>query len=281
MPSSRWRALIVPLLSLFATSAIAQSPNQAPTAEDTPAYNEIVARSFLIEVEPLVEKYTGWDCRWPIPFRLVTRAQYAETMTSHLKAHLPAQFQSDRGAEAMLKEMLHSQSAGLLGCYSEASKSLFFLPGNLRPVLRSLRVEERHSRNLIELILAHELTHAVQDSICQTSEHSIKLASEDEQTVWTMIIEGHASWVADRVADELHTGEAAQRLAEGLAAANVSPTWRNSRAHQDANLRGYIVGKKFIAEVFARGGTKAVQALFDKPPKSPAMIENPALFFAK
>lgn len=277
MFSSRWCARVCSVALVFTSAASAQSP----TGEDAPAYNDIVARSFLIEVEPLVEKHTGWDCPWPIPFRLVTRTQYAETMTSQLKTHLPPQFQADRGAEAMLKEMMQSHSVGLLGCYSEASKSLFFLPGNLKPVLRSLGVEDRYSRNLIELILAHELTHAVQDSVCHLSERSKKMATEDEQTAWTMIVEGHASWVADLVADDLKTGEAAQRMAERMAASNVSPTWRNSRSHTDANLRGYTTGKKFVAAVFARGGIKAVQALFDKPPKSPAMIENPARFFVK
>jgi hypothetical protein len=264
----------------FAAPAFAQISAKDPTAEDVPAYNDFVARSFLIEVEPLVEKYTGWDCEWPVPFHLVTRAECADAMAKELRPRLLADFPSDPRTEAMLKSMFRAHSVGLLGYYSSQSKSLFFLPGNLKPVLRSLGVDERLSHNLIELILAHELTHSVQDAVCHITERAMKLQGEDESAAWTMIVEGHASWVADRVAEELHTSEAAQRLAEGFAKSNVSPTWRNSKAHEAANVRGYTAGKKFVAEVYARGGIKAVQALFEKPPKSASLIENPELFFA-
>ena len=102
----------------FAAPAFAQSFAKKPAAEEVPAYNDIVARSFLIEVEPLVEKYTGWDCEWPVPFRLVTRAQYTDAMVKELKPRLPANLQSDPRAEALLRSMLGAQSIGLLGRYS-------------------------------------------------------------------------------------------------------------------------------------------------------------------
>lgn len=275
-------ALIAAVVLLAAVApAFAQTSRSGTSlAEEPPAYNDIVARSFLIDVEPLIEKHTGWDCEWPIPFRLVTREQYVDVTATEMKKRLSKDYPA-MALDQMLKPMLESQAIGLLGCYSTATKSLYLLPGNLKPLLRSLGVEERHSRALIEVILAHELTHAVQDSRHRISERAAKMIDDDENAAWTMLVEGHASWVADRVADELQLSEAAQRLAEKMVSSNVSPSLRRSREDESANYRGYTSGKKFVEQIFAKGGIKAVQALFDKPPTTTAMIENPELYFAK
>jgi hypothetical protein len=278
MLPSRWSLLLITLF--FATAAVGRAQTSGkkadPLAEEAPAYNDIVARSFLIEVEPLIEKHTGWDCHWPLPFRLLTRAQYVDSLLKEIKDKHPGALHDQR-SEAMLRLMLESQSAGLLGYYSTLTKSLFLLPGNLKPSLRRLHVEERYARGVIELIAAHELTHAVQDAHYHIADYSMRLTNPEEQDAWTMIVEGHASWVADRVAEDLHLEEGAQLLAEKLAAAN--PPTRRQGEHENANMRGYIAGKKFIEQVFAKGGIKAVQALFEHPPQSTTDIENPELFF--
>jgi len=269
------------VLAACGAPACAQtSRSGASLKEEAPAYNDIVARSFLIDVEPLIEKHTGWDCEWPVPFRLVTRAQYVDATASEMKKRLAKDYPA-MAVDQMLKPMLESQAVGLLGCYSSASKSLYLLPGNLKPLLRALGVEERHARALIEVILAHELTHAVQDSRHRISERSAKIVDDDENAAWTMLVEGHASWVAERVAEDLQLSEAAQRLAERMVSSNVSPSLRRSSQDESANYRGYTSGKRFVEQVFAKGGIKAVQALFDKPPTSTAMIENPELYFAQ
>lgn len=273
-------ALIAFCLSAWAAPAPGQTADGVSLAEEPPAYNDIVARSFLIDVEPLIEKHTGWECHWPVPFRLVTRTQYVDATAREMKTRLAKDY-PEMAVEARLRPMLESKAVGLLGCYSSTSKSLYLLPGNLKPLLRALGVEERHSRGLIEVILAHELTHAVQDSRHQISERAMKISDDEAHAAWTMLVEGHASWVADRVADDLQLSEAAQRLAERMVRANVSPAWRQGSQSEGANYRGYTSGKKFVEQVFAKGGIKAVQALFDHPPTSPAMIENPDLYFAK
>lgn len=278
MPSTRWCLLLIAAVFWAAGASLAQSPGRDALAEEAPAYNDLVTRSFLIEVEPLIEKHTGWDCPWPLPFRMMTRAQYAESLLKDLKARDPSLF-ADRRAEASLKLMLEAQAAGLLGYYSTTAKSLFLLPGNLKPNLRALHIEQHYARDVIELIAAHELTHAVQDARHHISDYARRLTNPEEQDAWTMIVEGHASWVADRVATDLHLEESAQRLAEKLAAAN--PPTRQNGEREAANLRGYIMGKKFIEQVFAKGGIRAVQSLFTNPPRSTAEIENPELFFLR
>jgi len=256
---------------------------KSPYDEDAPAYNDLVARSFFIEVEPLVEKHTGWDCEWPVSFRLVTRAQYVEQASKEIKGRISSRVGNVQQSEVetMLTQVLTPRAMGLLGLYSSISKSIFLLPGNLKPVLRSLKVEQRYSRDVIEVILAHELTHYVQDAQFNFGKRELGIIDPDEYIAWTMIVEGHASWVADRVAVDLKLDEAAARLGEGMAASVITSNAANSRAVQNASQRGYVQGKKFVEAVFKKGGLPAVQALFTKPPKDPALIEDPELFFKK
>jgi hypothetical protein len=95
------------------------------------------------------------------------------------------------------------------------------------------------------------------------------------------LIEGHATWIQERVAAELHLDESAQRLATQMgAAAAAAPASRTQRS-ESANTRGYLEGKRFVEAVFKRGGLPAVQKLFESPPKSPELIANPEYFFSQ
>ena len=267
------------LLAFGPALASAQTPQpRDPYAEDAPAYNDIVARSFLIEVEPLVEKHTGWDCHWPVPFRLVTRRQYVDLTLQEVRRRYAALSPGTSPAQvdAAVRPSLEAHVVGLLGRYSAASKSLLLLPGNLPPALRNLGVEKRFTRDVIELVLAHELTHAVQDSQENVGSRGDKMRDE-AGIAWTMVVEGHASWVADCVARDLGLDEAALRMAQQMTANSHASA---ARSQPSANTRGYISGKKFVEAVFKRGGLPAVQNLFKHPPESPDQVDNPESFLA-
>lgn len=264
------------VLAFTSSTAVAQYAS----GEEAPAYNDYVARSFLIEVEPLVEKYTGWECEWPVPFQLVTRAQYADAIIADLRKDPSKQ---DLGvSDQELRAFLEAQAAGLLGLYSPTSKKLFFFPGNLKPSMRSLGLEHRFVRDLVEVIMAHELTHSVQDAQIKLSERQRKMFSKEEKDAWIMLVEGHASWVQERVAADLGLEESAQKFAEQLM--KKHSRFIGSASESDdmgANMRGYIKGKLFVEAVYDKGGVKAVQRLFDNPPKSPRYIDDPDLYLGQ
>jgi hypothetical protein len=273
----RIRALLMFIALLFSGSlGVAQDDYK----EDVPAYNDLVARTFLIEVEPLVEKFTGWECEWPVAFQLVSRAQYVEESivdaAKELKKLEPGLDQKLVGTQ--FRSLFEAQAIGLLGRYSTTSRKIFFLPGNLKPMMRELGIEHRFMRDLIEVIMAHELTHYVQDSKYNFGERFRTLRSKEENKAWMMLIEGHASWVQERVAEALGLDESAQRFAQQMLAKHQQQGGQGSEGLFEANMRGYIQGKVFVEAVHEKGGIKAVQRLFDNPPKSPGLIEDPDLY---
>jgi hypothetical protein len=259
------------------------SPAEDIEKEDVPAYNDLVARTFLIEVEPLVEKFTGWECEWPVAFQLVSRAQYVEESivdaAKELKKLNPGMDQKLVGEQ--FRSLFEAQAIGLLGRYSTTSRKIFFLPGNLKPMMRQLGIEHRFMRDLIEVIMSHELTHYVQDSKYNFGERFRTLRSKEETKAWMMLIEGHASWVQERVAEALGLDESAQRFAQQMLAKHQQDSRVESEGLFEANIRGYVQGKVFVEAVYEKGGIKAVQRLFDNPPKSSRLIEDPDLYLAQ
>ena len=88
-----------------------------------------------------------------------------------------------------------------------------------------------------------------------------------------LVLEGHAMFVQERVAEDLKVSEAARTMAAQMAA-------REALSPSPSVMRRYIDGRKFVQAVFEKGGLKMVQRLFENPPKNPAVIRDPELFFA-
>jgi hypothetical protein len=268
--------IALPLLLLAPSSGQAQDTDK----EDAPAYNDLVARTFLIEVEPLVEKHTGWDCEWPVAFQLVNRTQYVEESIADAAKEF-AKFSPGTDLKTLglhLRPLFEAQAVGLLGRYSTTSRKIFFLPGNLKPMMRDLGIEHRFMRDLIEVIMAHELTHYVQDSKFNFGKRLLTKRSKEENNAWMMLVEGHASWVQERVAEDLGLDESAQSFATQMLAKHQQDSARGGEGMFEANMRGYTQGKVFVEAVHEKGGIKAVQRLFDDPPKSARVIEDPDLY---
>ena len=266
--AARWLSLFILFAACIATA-------QQPEREDPPAFNSWVARSFLIEVQPLVEKHTGWQLPGFPKFQVVTRAEYCEATIREIECAL--QKSSGLLAEpvprAALMREVRPHTEGLLGRYSATTKTIFLLPGNLQPAMRDLNVSARFTRDLVEIVAAHEMTHAFQDEKYPFLEHRRATMDNDAQEAWSMLVEGHAMFVQERVAEDLKVSEAARTMAAQMAAREaVSPT--------ATVMRRYIDGRKFVQAVFEKGGLKMVQRLFEHPPRSPAMIRDPELFFA-
>ena len=266
--AARWLSLFILLAACIATA-------QQPEREDPPAFNSWVARSFLIEVQPLVEKHTGWQLPGFPKFQVVTRAEYCEATIREIECAL--QKSSGLLAEpvprAALMREVRPHTEGLLGRYSATTKTIFLLPGNLQPAMRDLNVSARFTRDLVEIVAAHEMTHAFQDEKYPFLEHRRATMDNDAQEAWSMLVEGHAMFVQERVAEDLKVSEAARTMAAQMAAREaVSPS--------PTVMRRYIDGRKFVQAVFEKGGLKMVQRLFEHPPRSPAMIRDPELFFA-
>jgi len=130
------------------------------------------------------------------------------------------------------------------------------------------------------VILAHELTHALQDQNFGLLKLPLEAKNNDDQALAaSALIEGDATLVMSqymvndiswRTFADTVTYSATQSMAEIRKA---------PRYLREMLVFPYIHGQKFCAEVFARGGYPALSAVYANPPSSTAQILHPEKYF--
>lgn len=137
-------------------------------------------------------------------------------------------------------------------------------------------------------IASHELAHALQDQhFSLRVRKRLGFSSRDAEAAWSALIEGDASAVTAELAlapsgrqfTAIPDSEAMAMLpaARGL----QSPGFRAAPAVVRATLGfPYVSGLRFVAELHRRGGWKAVDAAFVRPPASSEQILHPERYLA-
>jgi hypothetical protein len=145
--------------------------------------------------------------------------------------------------------------AGVVGFYDTETHRLF---------VRRARLD-RFART----VLAHELTHALQDQHFGLTRFDA--LTGDEGNAATALIEGDAVWVEDRYA----AAEAGRDPGAGSSGTRGVPPV----ALVQLLSFPYRDGPRFVDALRARGGSHAVDAAFRAPPVSTEQIFHPARYF--
>ncbi|BEP15355.1 hypothetical protein acdb102_36660 [Acidothermaceae bacterium B102] len=151
------------------------------------------------------------------------------------------------------------QSSEVGGYYDFASKSLFVRSAVLNPLAQS--------------ILAHELTHALDDQYTSLDDLSQQGENQDQSEAIQSLIEGDARWVEDQfsnaLTDQRQAQEAAEAKAQYGAAASADAV---PAVFQELSAFPYDSGSDFVQNLRNEGGRAAVDAAFANPPISTLQI---------
>jgi hypothetical protein len=178
-------------------------------------------------------------------------------------------------------KLLKSQVAGF---YDPRGKEMVLVEGGASLGLWNNAAQFMVQRDVAgEMLLAHELTHALQDQNFDLAASLDKVKDDDDRTLaLKSVAEGDAtiagfayavgrmdSGIADALTDNL------KQLPQALAA---------EAPHTPEGLSAPLVfqyseGVRFVAEAYRRGGWSAVDALYRRPPQSSHQILHPALYF--
>lgn len=146
----------------------------------------------------MVEDITGRKLRRVPPIKLVTRSQYVAETTRLW----PARRDQQKKAGPEIRERTYVDYA--FGAYEPSNSTIYLFPGNFKPRLERAGVPPRYDGVLLEMIVAHELTHALQQqevwSVPSTKGRGSKGPSPK---VLRALTEGHATFVMDEVAKKL------------------------------------------------------------------------------
>lgn len=252
--------------------------------EDESPYSEEQAHKWATELMPLVEKAT---CRSFVSFptiKLVGREKLASVLTEELTTQLGNMVAEGEDVDTSRLAQQHAivLAPMLLGMYGIHDQVLYLVPKNLRPAFEFLGAEQSLYEPIAKLVIAHELTHALQDQIVGLRAKIDNIASHTEMEAFMAAIEGHAVLVEERVGEQLQISEAAKKMATMLSSGAIE---FEDPALQIINQitmsqfeQVYIGGRDFMAYHAERGGADQLWHILAHPPKSFSQIFAPETY---
>jgi hypothetical protein len=281
--SKTLRGLLGLLLLSFFLPAVLNPPMlhaQDELLEGKPAYSLAEAKKYVKEVVPLVEKATGRKLNKIPAIKLVDREEMIPVLQEEFEPQLKNLY-PDYSAEQM-ENVGYDQSLvyakAIMGKYGIMDRSLYLLPKNLVPLLKLSKVDEKYTKSILKLVIAHELVHAIQDQ--ETDLKRVQqIINYDELNAFSATIEGHAVFVQDQVGSALGLEESAIELSRLLSAGAVTyddpaqEMFNKLIATQFEQI--YLGGRKFIEYHYQEGGNERVWEILAKPPLKTAMIAKP------
>ncbi len=280
-----------------ATAKPANPANPAAPTHITPEQ----ARQLFSSVDAVLQfdsKETGLPVLQPVKRRLVTRDE--------VEQYLMRQLHNDRDAKRLQRSELVLKKFGLLDRDFELKPFLIQL---LREQIAGYYDDKTKTVNLLDWIppdeqkpvLAHELTHALQDqhihlekwdrdtdlsiakNVRQDNEH---IATDEEDTVRDAVVEGQAMAVfvnyilAPSGKNLLTAPQLADKMNQAMGDTGDSPTLANAPLLlQQSLIFPYIDGLDFVRAVWtAKGKQAAFAGMLDHPPSSTYEIMTPSVY---
>jgi hypothetical protein len=160
----------------------------------------------------------------------------------------------------------------MFGKYGFEDRVVYVAPDGIDSTLRLLGQRRELGHEVLRLVLAHELVHALQDQHAAIVELARSLGDEEAHHVFFTCIEGHATLVQQRVGAELGLVEAQrawkamqrlESLREAVGAGIHEVLNRPTRQWEELS---YLQAAERLGRVAAAEGDEAVWRLVAKPP---------------
>lgn len=250
--------------------------------EGAPAYSAEEAEAWVDELVPLVEEFAERRFRVKPDVRVGDRGALIDALTRNLYAQLRRQmpYADEDEVWSLVGWQASILAPAMLGVYDQEQRVVHLAPTNVDPVMRFAEVDPRHLEPIVKIIIAHELTHALQDQQVDLRARLLNLEDPQEVEAFSATIEGHAVFIADRVGERLGLDagrlELARLLSAGALGAESSPSF--IRMVELVFERRYLGGRDFITYHFAQGGSDRVWEILARPPRRMSTILTPASY---
>lgn len=131
------------------------------------------------------------------------------------------------------------------------------------------------------IVLAHELTHALQDQNFGLRKLPLEIKTNDDRAISaSALVEGDATLVMSAyLMQNMSVGDLGEALS-GLMTQNMEQLQKAPRYLRELLLFPYLKGQEFCGVLHARGGYKAISAAFENPPSSTSQIMHPEKYLA-
>jgi hypothetical protein len=234
------------------------------------------------ELQTEVAEVGGIPFRSDVPLRYLTHAELSRYLKEVLDDEYPAA-QARADQKTLVAFGLLAPGTDLRavrGRLLEENVAGFY---DERPGKKQLYAvsEDRRLTPTNQLILSHELRHALQDQYANV--HDALPASvgdfDDRRLAYLSLLEGDATLVMERFLVRHLPGVEGSELS-GLSMP-VPAVPGAPKVLADQLVLPYVVGRDFARAVWQRGGWEAIKAAWSRPPESSEQVLHPEKFFAR
>ncbi len=246
-------------------------------------------------VESGIQNFRQLRFKGPVPI-VVKTPDEAESM---MEADLMRDYTDDQlAADAVAGALTGLYPAGLdlkaaslkllknqvAGFYDPHGKEMVLVEGGADLGIWNTTAEFMIQRDVVgEMLLAHELTHALQDQNFDLEKSLDEVKDDDDRALaLKSVAEGDATIAGFAYAAGRMDNSTADALANNLK--QLPQALEAEAPDTPEGLRAPLVfqytdGVRFVDEAYRRGGWPSVNALYRNPPQSSHQILHPALYF--
>lgn len=229
----------------------------------------------LPDIERFVEKARGLEFKQKVKVALLGDAAF--------RKRLAADARDDADELADTEAVL--QAVGLLGRDVDLREAVESLTGDAvagfyDPKTKELVVRGERPTPYVRKVLAHELTHALDDQWFDLDRPEVDDAGSEAQAGFTGLVEGSAARVERAYLASLPPADRQRALAEEAAlGAGVDPDLPQVLLVSVAFP--YVAGPDFVDALYADGGQARLDAAFADPPVSTEQLLHPERYLVR
>lgn len=248
----------------------ASSESEAPSTT-TPPLQQVVA-----EIKAFVERERGLRFTADVPVKLAGNAEFEQIVGQQLAEEEPQVAELGRvlvgltlldQGEDVVKDVKSLDTAAVVGFYDPKSKQLVVRGSGTSPYVRK--------------VLAHELTHALDDQQVGLDRPQLEAADDETGFGFTALVEGSARKVEEAYYASLTPDEQAQADDEELQLSLRSPQILTLPPILITILQEpYQDGSILVRRILGAGQQAALDAAFANPPTTSEQVLDPAKYLS-
>ena len=261
-----------------AINELCVAPAGTAGATSTPTPSQGPTPPQIAQIEHQVETVRGLSYEHPVAVVAVTSQEMQQRVEANFDQTFPADYYDRRTAawrtigvipaDADLREAYRTFLGGqVIGYYDPDSKELVYEGSGST----ELGLEDR-------LVLAHELTHALDDQHFDlTKLDDLANRCEDERSEAALgLVEGNAQFVSAQTLVQFPSGDLGDALGALLQGIGSQPDVAGVPPFVEAlEIWPYTQGLAFVTRLALDGGTAAVDAAFRDPPTTTEQVMHP------
>ncbi|TCO88645.1 hypothetical protein EV701_11616 [Chthoniobacter flavus] len=231
-------------------------------------------------VEKQVTEIRGLQFKEPIDYQVLNRKQIKETMAGKL-AEVFSEKEFHQMAEAMAAIGLLPPNYPLREKYidllSEQVAAFYDQHAHKLFMYEDATLENAQNR----VVLAHELTHALQDQHFGLKRMPLEIKNDDDKAeAASALVEGDATLV---MSEYMMKNMSKQMFKDSMVASftqNMKQLETAPRYLREMLVFPYLRGQEFCSALYGRGGYEEIDKAYAHPPSSTAQILHPEKYLA-